>query len=323
MVLRRKGAQTVIYTITEGKVTEIFCLAGDFRKFFDTMMARYTIRKSKKRGYHRNSTLSKAEVMLIMILFHDSGYRCLKHFYLDEVCKHLRHLFPRVVSYNRFARAGEGGCHTACLVHKEGPARQARRHQLRGQHPSLRVRKNQRILIHKTFKGIARRGKCSMGWLFGFKLHLICNERGKLLNFMITPGDVDDRKPLEYKAFVELTYGKLVGDKGDISKKLLERLFVDGIQLITKLKSNMKGALMNVSDRVSLRKRAIIETVNDELKNIAQIGHSRHRAFHNFVVNLLSGIATYCLFPKKPIVSSSKKCNFVNRMIRSKWPWAA
>ena len=113
-----------------------------------------------------------------------------------------------------------------------------------------------------------------MGWFFGFKLHLICNEKGELLNFMITPGDIDDRKLLEYKAFIDLIYGKLFGDKGYIGKNLFQRLFVDGIQLIIKLKSNMKGALMSVSDRLLLRKRAIIETVNDELKNIAQVEHS-------------------------------------------------
>ena len=135
-----------------------------------------------------------------------------------------------------------------------------------------------------------------MGWFFGFKLHLICNERGELLNFMITPGDVDDRKPLEYKAFVEFIYGKLVGDKGYISKNLFQRLFVDGIQLITKLKNNMKGALMSVSDKLLLRKRAIIETVNDELKNIAQVEHSRHRCFDNFIVNLLGAIAVIVCF---------------------------
>ena len=88
---------------------------------------------------------------------------------------------------------------------------------------------------------------------------------------MITPGDIDNRKPLEYKAFIDFIYGKLFGDKGYIGKNFFQRLFVDGIQLITKLKSNMKGALMSVSDRLLLRKRAIIETVNDELKNIAKV----------------------------------------------------
>ena len=120
---------------------------------------------------------------------------------------------------------------------------------------------------------------------------------------MITPGDVDDRKPLEYNTFVEFMYGKPVGDKGYISKNLSQTLFVYGIQLITKLKSNMKGALMSVSDRLFLRKRAIIETVNDELKNIAQVEHSRHRCLDNFIVNLLGAIAAYCLFPKKPCIN--------------------
>lgn len=142
-----------------------------------------------------------------------------------------------------------------------------------------------------------------MGWFFGFKLHLICNEKGELLNFMITPGDVDDRKPLDYKAFVEVLYGKLVGDKGYIGKDLFQRLFVDGIQLITKLKNNMKGALMSISDKLLLRKRAIIETVNDELKNIARLEHSRHRSVENYVVNTLAALTAYCFFPKKPSIA--------------------
>ena len=85
--------------LTADKVTELFCMADDFCKFFDKMTAKYTLKSGDKRPYHRDSTLSKAEIMLIMILFHDSGYRCLKHFYLEKVCKHLRHLFPKVVLY--------------------------------------------------------------------------------------------------------------------------------------------------------------------------------------------------------------------------------
>lgn len=112
--------------------------------------------------------------------------------------------------------------------------------------------RNQRIQMYKVFKGIATRGKSSMGWFFGFKLHLICNEKGELLNFILTPGSVDDRIPLYDKNFIDQIIGKLVGDKVYISKKLFEKLFVDGIQLITKLKSNMKGAIMKVSDRVLL-----------------------------------------------------------------------
>ena len=123
------------------------------------------------------------------------------------------------------------------------------------------------------------------------------------MNFMVTPGNVDDRKPLEDKHFIEQIFDKLIADRGYISKNLFQKLFVDGIQLITKLKSNMKGAMMSVSDKVLLRKRAIIETINDELKNIAQVEHSRHRSLPNFAVNLLSAIAAYCFFPKKPSIN--------------------
>ena len=254
--------------ITEDKVTELFCMADDFCKFFDAMMEKYTLKSDKKRRYHRDSNMSKAEIMLIMILFHDSGYRCLKHFYLEKVCKHLRHLFPKVVSYNRFVELEKEVAIPLALFIKKVLLGKCTGISCVDSTP-LRVCRNQRIHIHKVFRGIAQRGKCSMGWFFGFKLHLICNEKGELLNFMITPGDEDDRKLLEYKAFVEFIYGKLVADKGYISKNvfvkpneqsqvylsyamarkgriysnLFQRLFVDGIQLITKLKNNMKGAL--------------------------------------------------------------------------------
>ena len=155
------------------------------------------------------------------------------------------------------------------------------------------------LMAKYTFK--AQRGKCSNGMVLRMQATFDM-QREELLNFMIMSGDVDDRKPLEYKAFVDLIYGKLVGDKGYIGKNLFEKLFVDGIQLITKLKNNMKGAMMSVSDKVLLRKRAIIETVNDELKNIAQVEHSRHRCFDNFMVNLLGALSAYCFFPKKPTI---------------------
>ena len=301
IVLKYKDLQTIIAMITEDKDTELFCMADDFCKFFDAMMKKYTLKSDNKRAYHRDSTMSKSEIMLIMILFHDSGYRCLKHFYVEKVCKHLRHLFPTVVSYNRFVELEKQVAVPLALFIKKVLLGKCTGISFVDSTP-LRVCRNQRIHIHKVFKGIAQRGKCSMGWFFGFKLHLICNEKGEVLNFIITPGDVDDRKPLEYKAFVEFIYGKLVGDKGYIGKNLFQRLFVDGIQLITKLKSNMKGALMSVSDKLLLRKRAIIETVNDELKNIAQVEHSRHRSFENFIVNMLGAIAAYCVFPKKPCI---------------------
>ena len=102
IVLNYKDLQTIIAMITESKVIELFCMANNFCKFFDAMLAKDTLKPAAKRKYHHDSTMSKAEIMLILILFYDSGYRCLKHFYLEKVCKYMRHLFPKVVSYNRF-----------------------------------------------------------------------------------------------------------------------------------------------------------------------------------------------------------------------------
>ena len=291
--------------LTEDKITEIFFMADEFCKVFDEMLRRKGVvshNPYRKRSYHRPGRMSHAEIITILIMFHCGCYRCLKHFYLGQVCAHCRHLFPGLVSYNRFVELEKTvAVHMVLFIKKR----------LLGKCTGisfadstlLRVCRNQRIHSHRVFNGLAQRGKCSLGWFYGFKLHLICNDRGELLNFMITPGNVDDREPLKMKRFVEAIYGKLVADKGYVSRELFRRLFFDGIQLVTKLKANMKGTLMSVSDKILLRKRAIIETVNDELKNIAQIEHSRHRSFHNFVMNTISGIAAYCFFPKKPMVN--------------------
>ena len=95
-------------------------------------------------------------------------------------------------------------------------------------------------------------------------------------------------------------YGKLFADKGYISQKLFDFLFDDGIQLVTWLRVNMKNKLMPFYDRMMLRKRYIIETINDMLKNTAQIVHSRHRSVSNFIMNLVSALGAYCSFDNKP-----------------------
>jgi len=164
---------------------------------------------------------------------------------------------------------------------------------------SLDVCLNQRIHSHKVFAGLAGRGKTSTGWFFGFKLHLVFNDRGELLNLMLTPGNVDDRKPVPQ--MIRRLFGKLFGDKGYLSQKLFEELLrTFNVQLITGIRSNMKNRLMPVMDKLLLRKRAISETIIDQLKNISQIEHSRHRSPVNFLVNLLCGLIAYCHQPKKP-----------------------
>ena len=141
-----------------------------------------------------------------------------------------------------------------------------------------------------------------MGYFFGFKLHLIINDKGEILNFVITPGNVDDREPLKNERFVDAIKGKLYADKGYVSKDLTNILFMDGIHLITSIRKNMKNCLMELKDKILLRKRSVIETVNDELKNICQIEHSRHRSFSNFITNIVAGLLAYSFFPKKPSI---------------------
>ena len=164
-------------------------------------------------------------------------------------------------------------------------------------HPRVCHIKRQRS--HKTFNGLATKGKSSIGWFFGFKLHIIINDKGEILDFVFTQGNVDDRTPLKSRRFHKNVFGKIFGDRGYISQDLFEQLFIDGIHLITRIKKNMKNSLMLLSDKIYLRKRALIETVNDQLKNICQIEHTRHRSFENFIANMISALIAYNFQPKK------------------------
>ena len=142
-----------------------------------------------------------------------------------------------------------------------------------------------------------------MGWFYGFKLHLICNDRGDLLNFSLTPGNVDDRQPLYGEKIVKELFGKLFADKGYISAALFNKLWFDGIHIITTIKKNMKDRYITMNDRIILRKRALIETINDELKNICQVEHTRHRSLDNFFTNVMAGLIAYSYMPKRPSIN--------------------
>ena len=301
-MLTNKELQNYFAMITDDKVIEIYSLADDFMQVFSAELQKRTISNSKPTRAGRKSIMRDAEVMTILVLFHLKGYRCLKHFYTEYVTKHMRDMFPNLVSYNRFVELQKSVMLPLAIFVKEVLLGKCTGISIVDSTP-LQVCLQQRIHCHKVFKGIATRGHCSMGWFFGFKLHLICNDRGEILNFVFTPANVDDREPLSYENFVKDIYGKLVGDKGYISAKLFERLFVDGIQMITKIKKNMKNVFIPYADKILLRKRAVIESVNDELKNICQIEHSRHRSFANFITNLLAGIAAYSFLPKKPSIN--------------------
>jgi len=283
--------------LSDDKVIEIFYLADEFCIEFDKNVLKHSVGNPPK----RKPQMSQSEVITIMVLFHLGGFKNLKNFYLYHVKLHLAGLFPHTVSYNRFTELQQSAAFpmaiflkTCCLGKCTGISFV--------DSTSICVCKNKRIPRHKVFDGIAQRGKSTMGYFFGFKLHYVINDKGEILSFVITPGNVDDREPLKDKKFIEKIRGKLYADKGYISKELTEVLFVDGLHLVTSIRNNMKNVLMEMKDKILLRKRSVIETINDELKNICSIEHSRHRSFGNFITNLLSAMIAYSFFPKKPAI---------------------
>lgn len=283
-------------------LVELFVDVDDFWKANRAMWHKHQL-ESGARQRIREKNLSESEIMTIMILFHQSGYREFKDFYLDYVCEHLVAEFPGLVSYSRFVRFQSeigmllfwylrsclGTCSGISFVDST----------------PLAVCHNRRIGRHKVFDGFAQRGKSTMGWFYGFKLHVIVNDRGELLDFALTAGNVDDRHPIP--DLVRHVFGKLFGDKGYLSKTLRETLWEQGVDLITTVRSNMKPQIMLLSNRLLLRKRFIIETINDQLKNISQIEHTRHRSINNFVVNLIAGLVAYCHQPNKPAIQFESK----------------
>lgn len=256
-----------------------------------------------KGSRNRTGQMYLSEVMTLLIHFHQSHYRHFKAYYTEYVQVHLRREFPRLVSYNRFVeliptalmplcgylQAQYGSCTGISFIDAT----------------SLAVCDNHRIHSHRVFEGLAKRGKSSMGWFYGFKLHLVVNDCGELLACCLSAANVHDTKPVPQLA--ARLFGKLFGDKGYLSKKLFQMLFnTTGLQLLTKLRKNMKNVLLDLEDKLLLRKRAIIEAVIDQLKNISQIEHTRHRSPLNFLTNLFAGLIAYCLQPKKPSLGISR-----------------
>lgn len=289
--------------LCSSKITEIYFIIDEFYKNFDkTISVHSLVADGSKKHRNRKFLLSQSEVMTILVLFHYGSFKNLKHFYIYYVQKHMLNEFPETVSYNRFVELQKKCIVPLAIFLKTCALGSCTGVSFIDSTP-LRVCHIKREKQHKTFKDIALKGQCSLGWFFGFKLHLIINDKGEILDFIITQANVDDRKPLEEMGLHKNIFGKLYGDKGYISKDLFEKLFIDGVHLITKIRKNMKNSLMLMQDKIALRKRALIETVNDELKNMCQIEHTRHRSFDNFITNLLSGLIAYSFFPKKPSIN--------------------
>ncbi|MEH2107454.1 IS982 family transposase [Nostoc sp.] len=278
---------------------ELFCSVDDFCQTFEPQWELQLLGNGLQKR-KRDRSLCLSEIMTILIGFHQSCYRNFKAYYQDKVQVQWQAYFPGLVSYHRFVEwmpstllplcANLGSCFGSCTGISFLDS------------TSLKVCHNRRINQHRVFQNLAARGKTSVDWFFGFKLHVVVNDRGELLNVVLTPGNIDDRIPVP--KLLQMLFGKVFADKGYVSQKLAKQLLESvGIQLITKLKRNMKNRFMSLSDRLLLRKRSIIETIIDQFKNISQIEHSRHRSPVNCLVNIVCGLIAYCHQPKKPAIA--------------------
>ncbi len=277
---------------------ELFCHVDAFCHTFLPHWEQ-TLRADGQRLRRRSGQLAMSEVMTIVIHFHQLRFRDFKTYYVVYVLGHLRPEFPQAVSYQRFIELMSAALGPLCAY------LQSCYGQCSGisfvDSTALAVCHNRRIGSHRVFRALAQRGKTSLGWFYGCTLHVVINHQGELLACQVTPGNTDDRRPVPTLA--KRLWGRLFADKGYLSQSLTRDLLrTRHLRLVTHLKRNMTHRLLLLHDKVLLRRRALLETVFDQLKHLLQIEHTRHRSATNFAVNLVAGLIAYCHQPNKPSI---------------------
>jgi hypothetical protein len=299
-------------------ITALYCCLDDFCKVFAEWETHQLIPSPGRR--QRSGKLSRAEMLFIMVLFHLSAYKNFKTFYLYGIgCQH-RACFRDLPHYDRFVS----------LMPRLFAPLMVLLHSLSGEETGLyfggssklAVCHNRRIDRHRVFDGLAARGKTSMGWFFGLKLHFVINHKGQIMALKITSGNIADSSVLD-EITRHLT-GKLYADKGYISREMFHTLWQRGLHLITGIRRNMRNHLMVLGeagqgstgaaggiarrgDKIMLRKRFVIETVLDILKSEMGLEHTRHRSPVNAMVHVLSCLVAYAHRPGKPSISRNGK----------------
>ena len=156
----------------------------------------------------------------------------------------------------------------------------------------MKVCENKRIFDHKVCEDMAQRGKSSMGWFFGFKLHVVCDSLGRLVSLLITPGNTDDRK-FALKLLKGLR-GLCVADAGYVSKKLMQELYQQGLLLLTDVRNSMKR-LMSETQHGLLKLRQRIEGVFSCLKHRLKAEASIARSPLGYLSRCLYACLTFAL----------------------------
>jgi hypothetical protein len=270
-----------------------FCL-DEFCKSYEEWEKHRLIDTGRKRC--RPCQMQLSELLTLMVLFHLSPCKNFKYFYLFHVEALHRQDFPALLSYNRFVQ----------LLPRLFVPLSILLHSVLGEKTgiynadatSLPVCHNKRINRHRVFKAMAARGKTTMGWFYGLKLHLVINHQGSIMALKITSGNVDERTVLD--DMIHHLKETILADKGFISQDLFQKFYQRGLKLITGIRRNMKNYFMLIMEKILLRKRFIIETVFDILKIHMNLSHTRHRSPVNTCVNILSCLTAYQWRQNKP-----------------------
>ena len=249
----------------------------------------------------RQGELTDSEMLAITIFYHHSGAKCFQYYYQDWVEAQLSSYFPKLISYERFVARMPRLLPGLFVLLKWLCSQGQRTGFYIVDSKPLAVCDNHRIQANKVFAGLAARGKSSMGWFFGLKAHLVINQYGELINFMITPGNVSDNNASLLPELLADLQGQCFGDRGYLTK-LFAEFYQRGLHLVTKLRRRMKNTLMPLSDKLNLRKRGLIESVNALLTSVFDVEHTRHRSALNGQINILAGLIAYCFHDHKPSI---------------------
>lgn len=281
----------------------LFCFVDDFSKAFVGWWQKMLLQGDGERKKRNRATrLHLSEIITIMLAYHESGYRCFKDYY-GFVMFHHRKEFPNLVSYDRFVALMKRAFGIVMMMF--AALRGKPTHIMFADSTPYAVCKVVRRYGHKVFEGLAALSKNSIGWFYGLKLHFLFNDQGKILRLSITPANVDDRKGL--KGLLAGLLGKIFGDRGYLGKDFFEELWQEGIQMITRIRKNMKNKLMPLWDRFYLDKRMTVESIFSSIKSCGTFEHSRHRNVVNAFCHIFCALIAYQLRPLKPIFKADFK----------------
>ena len=289
--------------INELKLVQLFCEIDDFTCVYEQKLAHHLLPATVGSRHSVNKpVISLSEMMTLEIVYHLSGCKCFEYFYRQEVLHGSLHAyFPAAPSYNRFVELKPRMlaaliCYLHCL----------RLGRLIGLYyadsTALKVCHNRRIHQHRVFSGSAKTGQCSVGWFYGFKLFLVVNGLGEMVQAFVTPGNVSDGATATLKRLFKGLTGFAFADKGFVNSKAFPILFEQGLKLITSIRSNMKNKLVILHEKMLLKKRGMIESVIDILKSVCNIEHSRHRSALNMIVNTYAALCAYSTLQRKPSI---------------------